>query len=525
MKMLERIKRVIRVFIKPDSKLYKKLKAMWHGALTLKEKIKKEPISLKEPYSHMYDVKEIVLQQNHKNGYRRLDTFVRLLAVEHEYGLNNNGWELYRKMQEARCGKGSISTDERIDIFKNLIRSWEERGYDESSQIELDAHLMLEDGSHRLALAMYHGLDKINCYVSTTETDVDYTLKWFAHNGFSKDEIKQISDRADTYINNSKIQISCILWPPVQAYFDEITDQIKQEYEVSRVKDVVFADETFDRFVRAVYHIDDIAEWKIDKKREHMMGTPTKRVRLIVLELDKPQFRYKGATKNTILVQGETLKDQIRYKYQDKVDNYFFDIICHTGDNSEQSEYIRKLFDPMIDLKGYFTCIQDKYSWQLIKLDTPYKPENFPEEFAFSKDIDMVCSPDDFENMIATTVSYFEKECSGYYDNVKSIRKSDNNHSLRIELNGFLIFMIDIWKQSIGLADGYDCESLARRIKVGTYFVPDDADELCYRLAEYIDNPDKIKHLEYVKKHIDKLNEQRVRDNVKGVDKILKLLR
>ena len=109
----------------------------------------------KKSFSNLYDLKEIIYQQNRIDGYNRLDIFVRLLAIENEYGINSYGWDLYRKMQSKRCSDGGLSVEERVKIFKDLIRSWDEKGYDKSSKIRLDVDLMLEDGSHRLALAIY----------------------------------------------------------------------------------------------------------------------------------------------------------------------------------------------------------------------------------------------------------------------------------------------------------------------------------------------------------------------------------
>lgn len=337
--------------------LYQLLKRIQNKLRHLKLRIHLKHAKRCMPFTHMYSVKEIIMQQNRMEGYNRLDIIVRLLAIENEYGLNNFGWDLYRKMQEKRVGREGMSIDDRIRVFKELIYSWDVNGYDDESFILVDSSLMLDDGSHRLALAIYHGLDKINCKVLPTDNNRVYGVEWFVENDFTEQEVRLILKRADGVIDVNKITISCILWPPVKKYFDEIVGKLSLVYKVLETKDMSFSNETFDCFVQAVYQIDDIEQWKIDKKKQHMAESPEKVVRLVVLEFDTPQFRYKDLNHNSILTQGEQIKKMIRNCYKEKINNYFYDIICHTGDNQEQTEYIMKLFHPAFSPYEYFEKI------------------------------------------------------------------------------------------------------------------------------------------------------------------------
>lgn len=294
-------------------------------------------------FNHMYRVQEIIMQQNRVDGYNRLDTIVRLLAIENEYGQNDYGWKLYQKMQSKRVQNEQLTTEERVENFKQLIHSWERNGYEIESTIVLDNNLMLVDGSHRLAMSIYHNLEEINCHVIPQTCDVKYGVEWFVENDFSSEEIDHILEKADSIIQKYKIHISCILWPPIKEYFDEIVKKISYMYNVIEVKDMLFSDDDFDDYVQSVYQIDDIAQWKIDRKKEYMKNSNEKTVRYILLEFENPLFRYKELNKNTIMTQGEELKRMIRNCYKDKIDNYFYDIICHTGDNHEQSEYMSSL--------------------------------------------------------------------------------------------------------------------------------------------------------------------------------------
>lgn len=337
MSIVKKVKKII----KKNALLYKMVRKIKHiyCRLTGREYCLKK----REEFLQEYSVNEIVMQQNHIEGYNRLDIFVRLLAVECEYGLNDFGWNLYRKMQKRRSGNEKISVEDRVEIFKKLIKSWAQNGYDKKSEIWLDQNLMLDDGSHRLALAIYHKLDKINCHVLPIECEREYSECWFRNNGFTQREIQLILAKKDEILKKIHINISCILWPPVKRYFEEITKILETEYCLREIKDIRFEDGTFERFVQEVYSIDDIEQWKIDKKKEYMAESKEKVVRCISLEFMTPKFRYKDLNHHSILTQGEELKAKIRNIYKNKIDNYFYDIICHTADNTEQSEYIEKL--------------------------------------------------------------------------------------------------------------------------------------------------------------------------------------
>lgn len=315
----------------------------------------------RKPFTHMYSVREILMQQNRINGFNRLDIIVRLLAVENEYGLNDYGWKLYEKMQSARVGTEERKLEDIVKTFRELICSWENNGYDNASLIWLDENLKLDDGSHRLSLSLFHKIPEINCQVLPFACERDYGADWFCENGFTNEEIGLIENRANKILRENKIKISCLLWPPVQHYFDEITEILSEKYDVIGYHDMEFADETFERFVRAVYQIDDIDQWKIDTKIEYMRPWQRKLVRVVSVGFDYPVFRYKDMNQNTILTQGEELKAMIRGMYKDRIKNYFYDIICHTGDNSEQSEYIMRLCEPGFSLKDYFDEIGGGY--------------------------------------------------------------------------------------------------------------------------------------------------------------------
>ena len=460
---------------------------------------------------HMkYNVEEIFLQQNLLKGYNRLDTVVRYLAVEEYYGKNDYGFRLYEKMQGKRIDKAYVTGS--VERFRNLIESWEKNGYSDDSEISLDRNLLIIDGSHRMALALYHGIKDISCKVYKNKTSIDYGLSWFVQNDFTVEEMNIIQNKCEELLAKHRKAISVILWPPVQNYFEEITEKVKMLYKVDMIRDFQYPDEIFKRIVKGIYYIDDIADWKIDKKIEHMAGFEPKRIRVMQLYVECPSFRRKASNQHTLSREGEKIKSIIRKCYMDKVDNYFYDIIVHTGDNYEQSEFINQLFDADIPLVGYFDQIKD-YRWMLIKSENEYTTERFPEEFPFSKDADMLCTEKEFERLKNITYSYF-------LDNIKPIYRirqieEEKRVKIRIEQEGFLIYQIDLSYEVAGLKSEFVEESLERRKKVKNYYIADEADEVYYRMNEYKQYPNKHRHLEYVEKHKDLYDEGKMKQLVK----------
>lgn len=125
---------------------------------------------------------------------------VRYLAVEHYFGKNSYGYDIYRKAQALSCGK--ISAEKRLEGFCRLIQSWEKDGYQPDDAVLIGEGLELIDGIHRVTLARYFKVKEIVCDVFANAA---YYSEWIGSSalltrdkvldaGFSKDEIEMIED-------------------------------------------------------------------------------------------------------------------------------------------------------------------------------------------------------------------------------------------------------------------------------------------------------------------------------------------
>lgn len=456
-------------------------------------------------------VHEMFMQQNTPLGYNRLDTVVRFLAIENYYGINDYGFSYYKKMQGARIAENYV--EESVQKFKTLIASWHNSGYKRNSEITCDSELMLIDGSHRMALAMYHNIPEISCKVYSQSSKITYGVDWFIENNFTIDEIKNITDKCKELLSTANEEITIILWPPVLKYFNEITQKLEYICDILNYQDYKFRGESFDRLVYGVYHIDDIEKWKISKKIEKMKPYDSKTVRVIRTRFECPSFRLKHCNNNSISINGEHIKRIFRNCYKAKVDDYYYDIIMHTGDNFRQSKYITELFAGPFSLEDYFKAI-GKYKWIIIKLESDYLPEDFPKTIPFSKDLDIICDIHDFEMICKTSLNFVETNC-GVQRRLRVIN-ADGECRIRLELDNYLIFQLDIRVKEDGINNDFIQKSVSRRIVNGGYYIPRAQDELCYRVNEFINFPNKTAHLKYVLERKDQVNIDLLKSAVKN---------
>lgn len=449
------------------------------------------------PKKKEYDVRELFLQQNNgqEGFFERWDTVVRYLAIENYFGKNDYGFKLYRKMQGLRGGSEYPDIAEKK--FRKLIASFEEQGYNNNSEIVCDKNLKLLDGSHRLALALYFGIPTLSVHMKEESHQVEYSEKWFIGVGFTQEERELIRKKANELIDCCKVPFECILWPPAQKYFDDILNELGKMYQIISYQDYQYKDETFSRLVKAVYHIDDIEDWKVLKKIEYMQSAAKKNIRVVKLDIDSPMFRLKAKTNGTLSQVGEYIKSYIRGKYKDKIDNYFYDIIIHIGDNFEQNEYVDKIFRQAFSLRDYLNGLS-RYKYYLTKTETPYQTDDFPDTYAFSKDLDIICVREDFKKIAMYTQNYLDENVKQYEIVVE---KQNDNMRFRIELKGFLIYQFDIRCVINGLDELFVEDSVSRREEKNGYYVSTLQDEIIIRRNEYFKNPSKVHHADFIKKY------------------------
>jgi hypothetical protein len=203
-----------------------------------------------------------------------------------------------------------------------------------------DLHIV--DGAHRLACALFFNEPFVAVKINKKLNFSSYGLNWFESNNFTTGELQLIENKRLTVFNDNHIYFEIVLWPTVSDYFDEIEELIREKFTIISSKDhndILH----FNTYIKSLYQIDDIKDWKVDLKTQGMLSF-SKDIRIIKIEILEPNFRYKD-NNHLISKVVEELKEEIRTKYKSKVDNYFHDIIVHIGDNYLHTKQSENLLD------------------------------------------------------------------------------------------------------------------------------------------------------------------------------------
>ncbi len=167
--------------------------------------------------------------------------------------------------------------------------------------------------------------------------------KWMMQQRDSK-EVALIENMLREKIIEWKKAMYAIIWPPAKLLADRIIEEMRETAEVVSWFDIIMDEEEFTGFVKAVYSTDDVEEWQIHTKLLRMLKQDKCKVRIVKFYLHSPKFRIKRFG-HTISGAGMEMKERIRNKHKNEIDNYIKDIIIHTTDNYEQAYLVAGIVD------------------------------------------------------------------------------------------------------------------------------------------------------------------------------------
>lgn len=273
--------------------------------------------------------------------FLRYDVLLRYLAVQSIVHGSEELTPHYMRMQNERVRV------ETCDSLRELVASIQERGFLSRYPIPVTEEGLILDGAHRLACALYFDVAEVAVVVRPVRTRVYYRRQWFLDHGFDPELVGLLDRTKDALFEKHGVWFPVILWPPVQPWFDEITQEIGSRFVVKWQKTIELGN-AMPAFARRVYAIDDIERWKVELKI-HAMQQYQPLIKVLALEIPDPGFRPKMRTQTYLSAVGATLKKWIRDSYRDKVPGYYYDIVCHTGDNHQHN---RAIFQIVHSLRG-----------------------------------------------------------------------------------------------------------------------------------------------------------------------------
>lgn len=482
----------------------------------------------------------LVMQYNKKEHlqYQFYDLGVRYLAVENYYGLNDDGFELYKKMHTMGGNYGNVNKTEQyyqkmkrknktahygrfleqhsIEQFSELILSYEQNGYNPESTIMCDKNMLNMNGSHRATLAVYRNQEFINVDVHNQEFKRRFTLDWFWQNGFTNEEIVRIKATVDKLIDNAHKNIGdfcCILYPPAKSYFDDIVEDIKLvDPDNIKVKDYSDLELYVDEFIgllKCIYSFDSINETNLNRKIEYILAASDivdnkVCVRTVNLEINDPMYRVKTDNGKPESLATVRLKEDIRFRYK-RLDERFtpfknggfnHDVIIHSTDNYLSNKAIKLIDNIDYDLSDLFVKLAD-YRYAIIESGIKKSHPCFPKKFYLNDDIDIFVNETDIDEIVKITYDFCSSHFKGDWWRVDVV-ESIYGKRVRVYLKDCLIIMFDYMLRLEGLTSQFISKAIDERIWTNNCAHLNIQNESTVRLAKFSQNPNKVWHKDFI---------------------------
>ena len=533
--MIRIIKNILRFFLKSVKRILKKIfkfvdKKIFSGRIL--RKIQKRRLEKSYPQYAIISVKDYILAQ-YNNGrfsdFHMVDLAHRLFAIEQYYGKNTFGYELYRKMQEI---SGGNTYENWLKRFQKLIQEYDKsRIFNEQYPlVSFVNNWNLKDGAHRLALAYYHGEEFVPVKIEYEWRDRRWNYNWlwsgeYGSEKFSAEEIKLITDRTKCILEDCNYDYIGAIWPPAMHCKDEIIKDINLYGQYSAelnlpmgtckvidYRDIEFDQADFLGFMRMMYKEDIITEQNLIRKYNLILSampqnTEKLSVRVFSVRIEHPCIERREENNSAQSKAVVDLKQAIRQRYKDQIPNYQYDICFHLSDNYQQSKFCKIGLEMSRDISGLFEEMNKRWDYVICKTEKRIAPD-FPYYYYYS-DADIVI---DSEKMLECA-DYIEKWLKEKYKeswfHVDRV-KSSNNIGVILKLRGFRIIYFDLQTaEHFGFSSGFTKKCLLMRIKSDNekYFVCPPNVDILIRATEFIREPNKVWHREYIKENIKEYNE------------------
>lgn len=135
---------------------------------------------------------------------------IRYLAIDHYYGKNSNGYEIYKRFLSLFINEKTA--ERRLTQFISLIKNWEQNGYDVNKCVSIFQDYRILDGMHRIAVASYFNQKFVMCNIYSMEKN-----------------IFEIHNQAAIFMKQSALNAG--FEPEIIALLDEINQRIEGQYK------------------------------------------------------------------------------------------------------------------------------------------------------------------------------------------------------------------------------------------------------------------------------------------------------
>lgn len=229
-----------------------------------------------------YPTADFLNAQYVEDEFARFDVILYLLAIE-SYRDGCTDWlNLYEKF-------ANVGDAPSVEKFTDVVDGYFESINPPAVPIGYNSSV---DDPILTACALYECPNEVEVIVASSfSSRKAYPLKWFENQGFAESNLLQLQSSFSTLLNNVGGLFEVIIWPPAQAYFDEIITTMEEEERLHSCTRKSFDSDTFSDFVREIYGTQSEVRWDyIDRKIDSISRDPSE-ILAIQLEIPHPRIR------------------------------------------------------------------------------------------------------------------------------------------------------------------------------------------------------------------------------------------
>ncbi|MBE6879045.1 MAG: hypothetical protein E7488_07800 [Ruminococcaceae bacterium] len=152
---------------------------------------------------------DLLLAQMHNGEFCHYDIVIKYMVLEHEFNnLYPDIWKTYHTLQ--------LCDDEpyaqmRIAQFRDVIASLKEKGYIPTKRLSVDKDLLVRDGSHRTAMAVFFDAPSVDVLFHSVPYEAEKRISEYHSCPFSEEERTLIEEQLSRLIDKANIPINIVL--------------------------------------------------------------------------------------------------------------------------------------------------------------------------------------------------------------------------------------------------------------------------------------------------------------------------
>lgn len=440
--------------------------------------------------------------------YKNYDMAVRLMAIEEYQGKNDYGFDIYQRMQ-------AHTNFDWAPRFKNLIASYNEKGFDDSKPIELDCNHLIMDGAHRLALAVANKLEFIPVRIYDCRKDRLADFGRFWEIGYTRDECNMIKKRTEELLFRSVYDYIGVIWPPAYKFADDIIGDLNEiapeRFHIVKTIDLKMDANDFEGFLRAMYHTDILDEAGMKSKTKRIMECTMDvedgyNVRVFYLHINNPKIGTNVKNYSPQSLEVRRIKEIIRTRYKNKLEKYVYDVIMHISDNYIQSKFCKIVVEINKDISELFDHLKDlKYA--VVKSEGRL-PLSFPYYYYYYSDVDIVIGLSNMNHAADVVEQWLRKKYEGDWVSIKKIDK-DGTVQINVMIRDFRLLCVHFQTVNhFGMKDTFNDHLIEEYVlsSNGVYRITKPSYDVLVRAYEYVNHPKKTWHYDYICMHKDAID-------------------